>query len=436
MTFGDNFVFGCATSAFQIEGGIRNDWSTWADAGRLKNPDERPGLAVDHWNRWRDDFALLSELGVDAYRFSIEWARVEPEPGRFNEDARAQYRDMLDDLRARSIEPFVTFHHFTHPPWFHQLCPWHRLETRPWDRFGAFVQACLRIFEDRVRFFTVLNEPNVWLSGSYVSGKIPPGQCSLRGACRAAEALVRAHVAARNAIKEAIRAAQVVIAHNQILIAPAGPGAGDAFVQRYVDRHFNYAFLDALHTGELALGMLPGLRYRAQIDGAEGSLDFIGMNYYFRAFMQLGLQGPQLFVEDRSQQGISELGWEIYPQGFGYFLRRLAHYGRPIYVTENGMSDARDERRPQFLHDHLQEILRARADGVDVRGYFHWSLLDNFEWLEGMEPSFGLYEVDRDSLRRRPRASAQLYRRIIEQRKLGERPEAPAPERPRRRPVG
>ncbi len=418
-TIPQDFLLGCATSAYQIEGGIHNDWSEWEREGHLRVPDETCGLSVDHWNRFDQDFELLSALGANAYRLSIEWARVEPEPGVFDEAAVDRYREMIRDLRRRDIEPVVTFLHFTHPAWFHEVCPWHDVHGAAPDRFARFVDKMMSALGTDVRWFTVLNEPMVWLLGGYFSALIPPGRAGLRGLFSAAETLVRGYLAARDVIRRRQPHARCGIAHNVVRFAPDRPDDfGDRVTTRAVERFYNHSFPEVLSTGRLTVGLAPGLRYTTQVAAAEGSMDFLGLNYYTRIYLRfdplrrLGGRGIEAAYDDRSPLGVTDLGWEVHPEGLVGLLTEMSRYGVPLMVTENGLDDRDDSRRSRFLYDHLEATLRARSQGVDVRGYLHWSLLDNFEWLEGFAPRFGIYGVDYTTLTRHPTRAAALFRSV------------------------
>lgn len=420
--FPDEFLFGFATSAYQIEGGIDNDWKAWESQGKLRAEGEQCGPATDHWNRWQDDFQRLSDIGVGAYRFSIEWARVEPEPGKFDQAALDQYSAMVDDLVARGIEPMVTLLHFTHPPWFHDLCPWH-VGQECVERFARFAAVVANAIGDRVRMWTVLNEPSVWLTAAYLAGVVPPGRKSMLDLGAAFFNLVRAHAAAHRVLKTRDEV-QIGVANNTVAFEPSG-GIADRVAAGYIGKHYNHAFIKAATSGRAQLGLLPGIRMAADVPEAKGTLDFIGVNYYTRVFVEVGLSKVAMFYEDRSGNGVSDLGWELFPGGFHRALVDMKRHGLPIYITENGLDDRDDSRRSAFLYDHLQAVLRAMADGVDVRGYMFWSLLDNFEWLEGFGPRFGMHRVDYGSFERTPTKAVEVYRRIIRTRMLpDQRPEA------------
>ncbi|MEQ9503752.1 MAG: family 1 glycosylhydrolase [Deltaproteobacteria bacterium] len=418
--FSDDFLFGCATSAYQIEGGIENDWEQWARDGRL-GPRAPCGRATDHWNRYEEDFDRLVELGAGAYRFSVEWARVEPEPGRYDEDAIQRYVEMVDALRTRGVEPFVTLLHFTHPTWFHERCPWHDLGGEAPERFGAFARRMAEAFGERVRFYTVLNEPNVWIEGAYVAGLIPPRTKSLQAAGAAMAGLLAGHAKAAAALRSVVPGVQIGVAHNHVRFEPSrGAHPFDRVARHYVEHFHNRVFLEGLTTGRLRFGHIPGLRMAHDVPEAVGTLDFVGVNYYARVFVEARLSGFEVFYEDRAGRGVTDLGWEVHPEGLTLALTEAGRHGLPVYVTENGLDDRDDSRRSAYLYDHLQAVLAARRAGTDVRGYFFWSLVDNFEWLEGFVPSFGLYAVDRDTLERTPTNAAELFRTIAKSRRLPE----------------
>lgn len=414
----DDFLFGCATSAYQIEGGIENDWERWAREGRL-GPRDPCGRATDHWNRYEEDFDRLVEIGADAYRFSVEWARVEPEPGRYDEGAIAQYVQMVDALRTRGVEPFVTLLHFTHPTWFHDTCPWHDLEGDAPERFAAFARKMAEAFGERVKFYTVLNEPAVWIEGAYIAGLIPPRLKGIRLAGAAMAGLLRAYARASSVLREVVPGVQLGIAHNIVSFEPSRAWHPfDRIARHYVDHFHNRAFVEALRTGRLTIGHVPWVRVSHDVSDVVGTVDFIGVNYYARVFVEAGIRSVKVFYEDRSGRGVTDLGWEVYPEGLERALVDASALGVPVYVTENGLDDRDDSRRAAYLYDHLAAVASARAAGVDVRGYFFWSLIDNFEWLEGFVPSFGLYAVDRDTLERTPTAAAALFGQVARGRTL------------------
>jgi beta-glucosidase len=409
--FPASFLFGTATSATQIEGGCAtSDWATWPKVAG----GDTPAVGCGSWERWREDVACLRELSQGSYRLSIEWARVEPSPGAWDHAALDAYREQIGALRDAGIEPMVTLHHFSLPLWLAARGGLCADELVP--RMVAYTRQVARALGDLCRLWVTINEPNVGVANGYLLGIWPPGARAPGRALRAHQNLLRAHVAMYRALHELHPDAQVGLAHHLRVVTPErarhlGDRAG-AFLLRAV---WNDAFAAAVSDGWGAAGRLLPVAF------ARGTQDFFGLNYYSRDVVRLMWRPAELFLHRGVPPGAprSDLGWEIHPPGLGRLLREWgARSGRPIYVTENGLADAGDSQRPRFIVDHLSEVSRAIADGVDVRGYYHWSLMDNFEWAEGYWPRFGLYEVDRRTLARRPRPSAHLYGEIARTRRL------------------
>lgn len=411
FTFPPGFRWGTATSSHQVEGhNVHNDWWAWEQQpGRIKGGD-RSGAACRWWTAAEADFDRAAALHQNAHRLSIEWSRIEPAPGRWDGAALDRYREMAAALRARGIEPMVTLHHFTNPLWFAEQGGWERPDAP--ERFARYVEYVVPALREHVPIWCTLNEPVGWAVSAYAAGRWPPGRRSLTAAVRALGNLVRAHAAAYRAIHRLQPGALVGIAHYFRLFDPADPGSGlDRLVAGAQDRFVNAAFLDALTAGRVR-----ALPWIADVPDAAGTLDFIGVNYYTRDLVAFDLSVPQrLFGRNFSNPGApqSDGGYgEIYPEGLGRVLRRAAGYRRPLYVTENGLPDADDDQRAAFIVAHLREVHNAIAEGVDVRGYYHWSLVDNFEWAEGWSLRFGLIAVDPLTQERRTRPSAGLYAEI------------------------
>ncbi|WP_043428270.1 glycoside hydrolase family 1 protein [Cystobacter fuscus] len=418
-TFPDSFTFGVATSAYQVEGGIENDWAEWERAGKLKEPHVRCGRGVDHWNRYEEDYGLAQDVGASAFRMSLEWARIEPERGRIDGAVLEAYRERLLKMKARGLRPVVTLHHFTHPTWFHRDTPWHLPQSV--EAFRAYVRACAPILRGLDALVISLNEPMVLLLGGYLQGLMPPGICDGAKTMAALGNMVRAHVVAREELQAALGHVEIGISQNTLAFAPDRAwNPLDRALVRLGAQAYNHSFHEALVSGKLRVNM-PGIGSTKQdIPGAKDSCDFIGVNYYTRAHLRFLPRAPFLSFQfrDKHGRGLTDIGWEVWPEGFGQVLRELKRYGLPVWVTENGIDDRSGERRPAYLREHLEQVLTARAEGVDVRGYLYWSLLDNFEWLEGWGPRFGLYHVDFETLERRPTPACQFYREVATTRRL------------------
>jgi beta-glucosidase len=332
---------------------------------------------------------------------SIEWARIEPRPGELDHGALDVYREQLGALRDAGIVPMVTLHHFTLPSW---LAGGGGVLAADFPaRLAGFARAAAKALGDLCTTWITVNEPNVLAAHAYLLGVWPPAKKDPLLASRAQRRLLAAHDEAYRALKETRPDARVGVAHHLRAVEPAQPRSpADRAAAAVFERVFNEAF--------------------ARAACAHKTQDFFGLNYYSRDVVRFSPRhAGELFVARGIPEGspVSDLGWEIYPPGLGHLVRTWARRsGLPVYVTENGIADARDAKRAAFLADHLRELQHSIADGVDVRGYYHWSLLDNFEWAEGYEPRFGLVEVDYATGARRIRESARFYARIAGARSL------------------
>ncbi len=391
--FPKHFLWGAATSAHQVEGHNHNDWSEWEKLGLVKNG-EHSGRASGHYERFREDFAIAKKIGHTAHRFSIEWSRIEPRPGAFDMDALAHYRDVLVELRRQAIEPMLTLWHFTHPIWVRDLGGWTNRTTV--DAFGRFVELVVEQLGSQVDYWVTLNEPTVYTSQGYLGGNWPPQRQNLVVAWQAIRNLVTAHRLAFQIIHRRFPHARVGVANNLNHFRPSRPGHPlDHGLTRFADFWHNRWFLNQTYD----------------------TVDYLGLNYYFDHPIRFKLGGLNRMFEPAADPHlpISDLGWAIQPAGLGRVLESLRAYQLPIIITENGLADAEDKLRAGFIRDHVAQIEHALKRGVDIRGYFYWSLLDNFEWRDGFTPRFGLVEIDYPTLKRTVRPSAQAYRQLIQE---------------------
>jgi beta-glucosidase len=400
-----------ATSAYQIEGAVENDWTAWERLGRLKVSGIRCGQGSGHRARWQEDLDLLPAIGANAYRYSLEWSRIEPRPGEFDGKELERQRRVAEHLRRRGIEPVVTLHHYTHPLWFGEREGWESSHSPEWfERYAGTVASALK---GVVRIWVTFNEPILLLLGGYVAGVIPPGLQSFAQASRAFEQILRAHAAASSALKSRDPESQVGMAHNMLAFAPdRTTNPLDRRLVEIGDRLYNTSLVEAAATGEVAWS-LPGQGAVAfRIPDLPRTFDYFGINYYSRVHLRFtGLPGSpgEYLYRDPSGRGYTDMGWEIHPEGLRTVLGQASSSGLPLYVLENGIATEDDARRCHFLREHAVVLRHAVASGLDVRGYFHWSLLDNFEWLEGFRPRFGLFGVDYATGARRRRASADVF---------------------------
>ena len=405
-----DFLWGVATSSYQLEGGPDSDWARWEATGRLNARHERCGAATGHGRLWENDFALLPSIGANAYRFSLEWSRVEPRKGKIDSAVLAEARKRVETLRALGVEPVMTLFHYTHPAWFWE----HGWASREGPAaFVGFAKAAADAVGDLVDWHTILNEPIVFLLGGYLEGCIPPGTRSFAEGGRALEGMLHAYAQAASVLRSANPRARFGIAHNMLELAPERPSSvWDRRLAAVADRFYNRALLEATVTGDvdLRLPLVGSARFR--VADLPGAVDFIGVNYYSRAHLRFpgrARLAGDVSYRDRHGRGLTDLGWEIHPAGLARALAAAAETGRPVVVTENGIATANDALRADFLREHALVVRHAREAGMDLRGYLHWSLLDNFEWLEGFAPRFGLFEVDYPTFGRRRRSSADLF---------------------------
>jgi len=410
------FLWGAATSAHQIEGGNdRNDWWDWEGLpGKIRNGD-RSGAACLGWQRYEEDLDLLKSLGLDAYRFSLEWSRIEPEPGRYDDAALEHYRRVLLACRARGITPMVTLHHFTNPRWFSALGGWE--ENGNLAHFVRYARLAGERYGDLVDLWITINEPEVLALHAYADGTWPPGVQDRSRTLVVIANLLEAHALGSAALRESDRvdadgdgaAARIGVAKHWALLEPLRPWLPLEHLSVWIQHHvFNVAVVRALCGGPIDLS-IPGARpVRRRVDALQGSSDFLGVNYYTRWMVQMFRDEARVA---RPGAVVSDLGWEFYPEGLERALVSCAAFGLPLYVTENGIADAGDRLRPAFIRESLAALDRARGRGADVRGYLHWSLLDNFEWDDGYSGRFGLCAVafDKADRPRTPRPSAQVY---------------------------
>ncbi|MBE0569177.1 MAG: family 1 glycosylhydrolase [Deltaproteobacteria bacterium] len=407
------FLWGVATSAFQMEGSPRCDWTRW----NLRDEADRKARVrgVGHRERTDADLALLSDLEVNAYRFSVEWSRVVPRRGDWDRKEMDRYVRIAAGLREAGIEPVVTLHHFTNPSWLVSRSAWEEPATA--EEFLRYAERAVRSLRETVRVFITFNEPNVFVAAGYLGGVMPPGRKCARDGFDAFANVFRAHAAVYDMIHAAGRErAAVGVAHNMVAFHPAsGKSALDEWAAKVAHTVYNMGLIETFRTGTFSV-RVPFLLNEEVAVGVRDKLDFLGVNYYFRMFLRMSpwnLKGPEYFWEDRSGRGLTETGWEVYPKGFEDVLRSASLAGVPIVVTENGTAETDDARKIAYMKDHLRVVRRMAREGIDIRGYFWWSLMDNYEWLEGLRPRFGLYHVDFETLERRPTAAAAYFTRSM-----------------------
>lgn len=392
LIFPPGFLWGAATSAYQVEGG--NAHSDWWEFEKKQPPEKRSGEACDQYNRYEEDFSWAKKLNHNAHRLSIEWSRIEPEEGEFSEAEIEHYKKVLKSLKDKDIKVMLTLWHFTLPKWVADKGGWE--STKCVHYFIRFVEKIVPSIKEYVDFWITVNEPGVYSWGAYSAGLWPPQRKSLWSQFKVIWNLASAHKKAYKIIHHLDPNAKVGMANNVFSVKVSQ--------EHSVLQHFLVWLYDI--SGNHSFYLLTG----------KNTHDFLGLNYYFH--QRIGkLESswlPKFLDPKKARRDISDLGWELYPEGIFDILNDFSSYDKPIYITENGLASTNDDRRARFLVGYLQHIYHAISKGVDVRGYFYWSLVDNFEWHEGFEPRFGLIEVNYETQKRTPRPSAHLYAEIIQ----------------------
>lgn len=417
LAFPAGFRWGVATSSHQCEGDTTNNqWWAWEQAGHIKTGDH-VGKACDWWANAEADFDRAQALGLNALRLALEWSRIEPQPGAWDATAIARYRQMLRALRERGLEPLVTLHHFTHPLWFEQSGAF--LASDAVGLFTRYAERVVQELGDLCDFWCTINEPNVYCTFGYQIGDFPPGRRGdVRATVRAQAAMAHAHAAAYRAIHRLQPAARVGWAQHYNIFDPANPtNPLDRLVAHIQDDAFNEFFPRAVFAGDASF---PTRLLAGDLSDVRGTFDYIALNCYGRDLVRCDPRLPlELFGRrfappgvPQGDIGVGELYGEIYPAGIGRVIDRVRHLGKPIYITENGVADREDRLRPWVIAEAARAMHAAIARGADVRGYYHWSLVDNFEWAEGWGMRFGLFGLDPTTQARTARPSADLYAAI------------------------
>jgi len=428
--FGPGFVFGTATSAYQIEGGQADGrgssiWDSFsATPGNIADG-STGAVACDHYHRWAEDLDLVRGAGFDAYRFSLAWPRILPDGvGAPNAAGIAFYDRLIDGLLARGLKPFATLYHWDLPSALGDRGGWTNRDVAAW--FAEYAGLVARRFGDRLAATATVNEPWCVAMLSHYLGRHAPGLRDMRALARAMHHVLLAHGAAIDAMRaEGLGNLGIVLNLEQS--EAASPAAKDRAAAELWDGLFNRWYLGGVFKGaypeDITARLAPHLPagWEQDLGIVSRPLDWCGINYYTRALLRHDPAGglfPAAKLDRALPLETTDIGWEIYPEGLTALLVRVAteYSALPLYVTENGMAEASgvdDPRRARFYADHLRAVLAAQAQGVDVRGYFAWSLLDNFEWAEGYAKRFGIVEVDFTTQARMPRTSYRAFQEML-----------------------
>lgn len=410
--FPKNFLWGASAASHQVEGGTHNQWSVWEKKNaeklaktaekrlswlpnwkQVRKESENPanyisGTGVEHYRRYEEDFDLLKRLNFNSFRFGIEWSRIEPQEGQWDEAEIEHYHSYIDALNKRGIEPVLNIWHWTHPVWFDKKGAFKNQKNIRY--FARFAELIAREYGHKVQYIITINEPNIYTSLSYLTGEWPPQEKNFLKFAKVYWNLTRAHKKAYRIIKKINPAMQVGIAHNIVNIQAKRPhNLFDEISTKLMRYFWNWWFL---------------LRVKRH-------QDFIGVNYYFTDYY------TGLFKRRNPVVPTNDIGFYMEPEGlYPVLLRTWVRFKKPLIVSENGVADAGDRYRRWWIEESIVAMERARSEGVDLRGYFHWSILDNFEWSWGWWPKFGLVEVDREhGMKRKIRPSARWFAEKIKE---------------------
>lgn len=411
VQFPRGFLWGTATAAYQVEGNNQNNnWYAWEnEPGRILQGG-KAGLACDWWaGRWKEDLERAAAAGQNTHRLSIEWSRIQPEADRWDESALERYREILRGAVELGLKPMVTLHHFTDPLWLVELGAWESDATP--SLFAEYVARAVDGLKEFNADWVTINEPNVYAYSGYVNGTFPPGKKDMNVAFKVMVNLVKGHALAYHAIHQVQPEAHVGLAINYRSLHPASANPLDAWVAKNQSSIFNDLFPKAAVDGKVKF-----LYKTVNVPEAKNTQDFIGLNYYTRDQVSFDLSRPMdLFgrMYYRKEAELSPTGFIANePKGFREGIKWANKFGLPVYITENGIEDAADELRPKYLAQHIHELWHMVNFNSNIKGYYHWSLVDNFEWERGWTQRFGLWGLNTQTQERTRRGSAGLYEEI------------------------
>lgn len=410
--FPKGFLWGTATAAHQVEGNnTNNNWWKWEQEGHTVH---KSGLACDWWGgRWKEDLDRATESGQNAHRLSVEWSRIQPAPDRWDEAALEHYRAILRGLRDRNMTAMVTLHHFTDPLWLSEIGGWETGTVVP--LFEKFVRKTVEALKEYCTLWCTINEPNVYALEGYVDGKFPPGQSNVVRPFRVEANLLRGHAAAYRAIHAVQPEARVGFAHHHRPMKPRYSW----FPLDVLERNIQFNAINMAFPSGIRSGVMRTPLGNTRIPEAKGTQDFFGLNYYSQDTVAFDLLRPsELFGRRYYPKGsdIAEGGMNAnLPEGLFNSIKWALQFNVPILITENGIEDAKDSLRPRYMAGHIHQLWRAVNYNWPVRGYFWWTLVDNFEWERGWTQRFGLWELDVETQARRKRHSADLYAAICKE---------------------
>jgi beta-glucosidase len=442
--FGKDFIFGVSTSAYQIEGAVAEGgrspsiWDIFSRTPGNIHGEDTGDIACDHYHRLREDVALMAEIGIDAYRFSISWPRIFPEKGKYNPEGMEFYKKLIDELNKKGIKATATLYHWDMPEWLYEMCGgWLNRDSVKW-----FKEYAIKVFEelnDSVKFWVTFNEPQCSSYLGYGNGFHAPGHKNMREALIAAHHILLSHGAAVEAFREFdFKDSKIGITLNLIPAYPASDSKEDMEAAYRFDGFMNRWYLDPVFKAsypedmeEIYKGFLGEFDFIKNGDLEKISIknDFLGVNYYSRHLVKFSQNSRLNFEAAHGNFERTTMDWEIVPEAlYDLILRLRKEYTRiPIYITENGAAfndeiskdgKVHDRKRIDYIRDHLIKVAELNEKGADIRGYYVWSLIDNLEWAYGYAKRFGIIYVDYETQKRIFKDSALWYKNLIKKREL------------------
>ncbi|MGM0639977.1 MAG: glycoside hydrolase family 1 protein [Thermotogota bacterium] len=412
LSFPKDFLWGAATAAHQIEGfNYGSDWYQWEKKGKIKDgsSSEKACLSEKYYMR---DIDKLNELNLNSYRFSIEWAKIETKKGDFNNKEIERYKNMIRELKKRNIEPIVTLFHFSLPIWFLEMGGFSKVENIKY--FTNYVHRIVKELKGMVQYYIIINEPMVYLTQGYLFGEWPPGEKNIKEAYEVGKNLLIMYDKTYNMIKKMEPYSKISIAKHTSVYEPySRMSMKDKIAANRIRELFDHTFVDSIVKQKI----LPPFGEKESLE-YNSDLDFLGINYYTKRYIKYHKE-KKFDIKTKSNH-LTDIGWEFYPEGIEEVLERFSKYDIPIMITENGIADSEDRYRTRYILLTLEKIHYAIKKNIKIIGYMHWSLMDNFEWIEGLSMRFGLYKTDYNNNILILRNSGEIYSKIANKNNISE----------------
>jgi len=414
-SFPKTFLWGTATAGYQVEGGNQNtNWTAWENTpGKIVSGD-KCGKACDWWGgRWKEDLSNAARDGQNAHRFGIEWSRIQPKPDYWDENSLAYYREILRGMKQMGLATMLTLHHYTDPIWVVEQGGWQNEKTA--ELFAVFTRKVVNALGDLVDYWITVNEPFGYMASAYIQCTFPPGEPDLKKAFIGLTNLIQAHANAYHVIHEILPNAKVGFTQYYLSLVPARLWfPPDFWVTKMLDQAINCSFADALVDGKVHV-----LMWKKLLPTAIHTMDFFGLNYYTRNVVTFDITKPKELFYRFSMPENAQLSENKFiahiPEAILSAIQWARRYHLPIYITENGIEDSKDSLRPRFIIENLRQVWKAVNFNWNVKGYFHWSQVDNFEWERGWSQRFGLWGLNVETQERIRRKSGDVYASICKE---------------------